>query len=63
MDINPIHMLLLDLEDHNGYVRDAKEELQSYLTEYGSRCPELEENLEEAKRQVEEIRKQIRELS
>jgi len=57
------HILLLDLEDHHSYVQDAEHEIESYKFAFGVSCPKLEENLEEAVRQVAEIRKQIRELS
>jgi chromosome segregation ATPase len=58
-----LNNLLLDLEDHQSYVRDAENDIASYFTEYGCNCPDLEQNLEEAQSQVEDIRRQIRELS
>ena len=58
------HDLLLDLEDHLSYVRDAKNDLQLAIDTH---CPKpsyiqkLRNNLHEAEMQVRDIRVKLRE--
>lgn len=59
-----LNNLMLDLEDHLSYVRDAENDIAEAL-ENGevNMGGKLAQNLTEAQNQVEDIRRQIRELS
>jgi len=59
---NEVHLLLLDLEDHRSYVRDAEEDLL-FAVKNGGDVEHYTSCLATAKQQVEDIRAEIRKHS